>query len=481
MRHRQWGSVSLALALAAFAGLAAPAHGQDDVVRRIERALRVSDRGESFRAGPDTTLALTERTQLDVGGYTSFTALWLDDSSNNNRRLLQPEVGLYARANIDDVHYLFARAKFQYRTYSEGDSFDQRGDRWTVPYVDRYWYEFDLRRAFEVYKKDTITQNFNIRVGRQYVDWGASLALSEALYAARPTVEFTRNIKLSGLAAYTPGYTVGWDASQINFDSETQRGFFGGMLSVTLPSATEIYAYHLYTEDYNNEDRARGVPLSGVRFKYNSHYVGLGTRGIVGSNWEYLGEMVLQMGVSQTDPLRGIQQQEQVFAFAGRGQATYVFRDQNETRAQAEVLFASGDKDRIVASDTVGGNLAGTTDRAFNSMGFANTGLAFAPSLSNLVSVRAGFSTHPLKSVNGFEEFQVGVDGLIFNKFTSRGGIDEATTNDTFLGGEIDTYINYRVTSDLAFTVRYGVFFPGQAIVEKDTRHFILLGVTLSF
>lgn len=463
-------------------GLAAPALAQDEVTRRTERLLRANDIGEDYRLRTDTSLTVLERTQLDFGGYTSFTALWLDDSAGNERRLLQPELGLYARASIDGVHTAFARAKFQYRDYSAGDSFDGRGDRFTVPFMDRYWYEFDLRRALSVYDNRTTDFNFNLRVGRQYVDWGASLALSDVLYAARPTIEFAPWLRFTGLVGYTPGYTVDFDASRINFDSETQRGFIGGMLSYVLPNGSEIYAYELYTEDFNGEDRARTLPLSGVNFKYNSHYLGLGTVGSVGSNWQFLGELVFQLGISQSDPLVGPQRQQEVFAFAGRAQGSYLFRDTMQTRVQLETLFASGDKDRRVSTDTIGGNLPGTTDRAFNSLGFANTGLAFAPSLSNLWTVRGSVSTYPFRTTEWLEEFQVGLDGIIFNKFTPRGGIDEPTSNDMYLGAEVDMYINYRVTSDLAFTVRYGLFFPGDAITsEKDVRQFILLGATFSF
>jgi hypothetical protein len=45
----------------------------------------------------------------------------------------------------------------------------------------------------------------------------------------------------------------------------------------------------------------------------------------------------------------------------------------------------------------------------------------------------------------------------------------------------MDTFANWRITSDLALTVRYGVFFPGSTFSDQTTRTFLLTGVTYSF
>ena len=49
-------------------------------------------------------------------------------------------------------------------------------------------------------------------------------------------------------------------------------------------------------------------------------------------------------------------------------------------------------------------------------------------------------------------------------------------------GHEIDVYMNWRIASDLFWTIRYGVFFPGGAFTTtKSSRHFLFTGVTWSF
>ena len=50
-----------------------------------------------------------------------------------------------------------------------------------------------------------------------------------------------------------------------------------------------------------------------------------------------------------------------------------------------------------------------------------------------------------------------------------------------YLGWEMDYYANYRIFSDLSWTVRFGTFFPGSAFSDQTTRTFLLTGVTWSF
>lgn len=463
-----------------------PAKAQaQDVQRRIERAIR-SDALEEFRPKTDLNLSLMERTSLDVGGYAAFTGVWLNDGQDNSRRLAQPELALYARASIDGVHGFFGRARFTYRSFSAGDSFDGRGDRWTQPFADRYWYEFDLRRAVEVYQGQNIDGNINIRVGRQFVEWGGGLALSETLYSVRPTIEFSRRFKVEALAGITPDHTVDFDASRFTFDEKTRRGFFGARMVYTSESGTELSAGVLSMNDYYNDNRTRTTPvLDGVNFRTDSIYLTLGVRGALTDDLLLEAEGVRQFGDGWSDPFRvgfGTQTIEPIEAWAARGQLTYLFRDRGNSRAGAEFLYFSGDTDRSIATDTVGGNLTGTTDHGFNSLGFANVGLAFSPSLSNIMVLRAGASTFPLPGDETFGGLQIGVEGYGFAKAARRGPIDEATNNRVLLGSEIDAYLNWRLASDLTLTVRYGAFFPGPAIITgRQARHFVLVNLTLSF
>lgn len=471
-----------AAALAGSGALATAVLGQDVDQRRIERQLRVADTPLN-RYLPDPNLSLEERSVLDVGGNLSFQAAFLRDSGQNTRRLLQPEVSLYARGSIDGAHSAFFRATAAYRDYSPGDSFDGRGDRLAEPVPDRYWYEFDLRRAVQAGSQQDIVGNFNIRVGRQFVDWGSGLALSETLYAVKPTIEFDRTLRLEGLAGITPDHTADFDTSRQDFDEKTRRTYFGARLVYRDPSANEYYVSYLYSGDNYNRTRSRPpIVFSDAQFDHSSHFLSLGANLSLSDNLLLLGEGVVQLGSTFSDPLRGIQTRDSVAAGAGRLQATYLFRDQLRGRMEVEFLVGTGDDDRLSPTDTVGGNASGTTDHAFNSLGFANTGLAFSGGLSNLWSTRVGYSFEPFADLGATSALQLGIDGFLFNKVSTRAPIDEQTNNQRFIGGEIDVYMNYRITSDLALSARYGVFFPGSAIEpSRRSRDFALFSVVLSF
>lgn len=448
--------------------------------RRIERIL---NQPEERAIGGPLSLSLTERTPIDVGGYLSIVGLHLTDANDNAHRLFQPEVGLYARATIDEVHSFFIRARFQYRDFGDGDSFDGEGDGWTKPFVDRYWYELDMTRAFA---RDTVDPNHSlrVRVGRQFVDWGAGLALSENLFAVRPVMTLDR-WTFEGLAGITPTdeSVVDFDTSRNRFNRDTARGFFGGRVAYRTPTSHELYAYYLRSQDYNDDPQhARATIIPGTYdFEYNANYFGIGARGSVGTSLLYLAEFVYQTGESQADPLRSFQRAEDISAYAARAQLTYLLRDKHRTRIEGEFLIASGDDDRLVSTDTIGGNLRNTDDNAFNSLGYVNTGLAFSPALSNLVSLRIGASSFPLTDVNGFDRLQFGADVLVSFKLDEDAPIDEATESDAYLGTELDFSVNYAITSDLSLTARYGLFFGGEAIAAEDFRQFVFVGVTLSF
>lgn len=456
------------------------AHGQDrDIERRIEQRMRYAD---PLLSEADKVKTFAEKAILDVGGFYSFTFLNLTDDTTNSRRLLQYDATVYARAAWDNANTAFVRTRFRYRDFSPGDSFDERGDAWLEPFLDRYWYELDLRDNSSTASEEAI--GFNIRGGRQFVDWGAGLTLSEVLYAARPAISIGPRITAEALIGITPSdeSVIDFDASRSGYNSDTERAFFGGMLRASTVHGQTFYAYYLSQDDRNGYDTSR-IPLGiDVDFAYNSSYVGLGSYGSIGSHMTYEAELVLERGHSMSDPLRNVQSRERIEAFAARGQMTYLFGDANQSRLQFETLFASGDSDRLVSTDTVGGNEFGTTDRGFNSMGFANTGLAFAPSFSNIMVFRFGASTLPFAESPPFTQLQVGMDVLFFAKLEEDGPIDEPTFDRTYLGTETDFYLNYRVTSDLSLGVRYGLFFPGSAIDgSRQVRQFFLLGVTVNF
>ena len=167
-------------------------------------------------------------------------------------------------------------------------------------------------------------------------------------------------------------------------------------------------------------------------------------------------------------------------------QLQYVFQVNTHPTLMTEYIWASGDGDRRIATATAGGNLAGTKDHAFNAFGFRDTGIAFAPRISNINVYMIGAKFNPLEKYNRlFKKMELGTKVFFYQKDKADGAISDttATLNSSWLGWEWDVYCNWRVTSDLSWTMRYGVFQPGAAYDGNNDscRHFLYTGLTLSF
>ena len=299
-------------------------------------------------------------------------------------------------------------------------------------------------------------------------------------------------LKLDVIAGLTPNLYSDIDASRPNFESRTNRAFYGAMLSVEVEKHRP-YVYGLVQEDYNKHGpyslNIAGTAVPDARYDYNSWYLGAGSEGSIGDQLVYGVEVVYEGGSTLSDigidstPAPLAQTSDKISAGALDVRLDYLFTDENRSRIGGEFIIATGDSDRTTnTTNTIGGNRANTNDHAFNAFGLVNTGLAFAPSVSNIMVLRLGASTYPAPGIRFFNRLQTGADLLIYNKFESAGPIGEATGSQGFLGVEPDLYVNWQLASDLTLAVRYGVFLPGNTIESSHAaRHFLFTGLTLGF
>lgn len=452
----------------------------------------------------DTQLAInhgvpaTQRAVIDYGGYVTFNFLATDDINQKTHLLRETSLNGYTLINFDGAHELFARARSTYRDFNSGDGFSNQNDDWAELMLDRIHYKFNLKQSLEAYEGRSINGNLIIQGGRQLIHWANGLALSQEIDGGQITVESGR-VSLETVVGVTRESTFDIDSSRPDFDGNTQRSFYGGLLSMQTDARHRPYIYGLFQRDRNDGVIAStdvlGTPgdLSDdirTRFDYDSHYIGIGSTGSLGDRLTYGAEIVYQGGSSLSNSISAleagatqlVQQQEQIEAFAVDLRLDYLMTDANRTRVSGEILIASGDTDRLTTTNTLGGNAAGSDDRAFNGFGLLNTGLAFNPNASNLMLFRIGASTFPLINSKTFHRLQVGTNLFLFHKARKHAPIDELTTDDRRLGFETDFYANWQATSDLALTIRYGIFFPGEAILtDHDARHFFFSGITLAF
>jgi hypothetical protein len=177
------------------------------------------------------------------------------------------------------------------------------------------------------------------------------------------------------------------------------------------------------------------------------------------------------------------QTRDDIEAYALDGRLDYVIPNEHLTRFSGEVILASGDDSRVASTTTTyGGNVPGTKDRAFNAFGLPDIGVAFSPAVSNLLMFRGGVSTFPFTQVKPLRKMQIGTDFYAFAKMDTDAPIDEVTTDNRWLGLEPDVYMNWQITSDVSLSVRYGIFIPGDAIVnDGKMRQFLYTGVTVAF
>jgi hypothetical protein len=476
------------LAVLAYAALTGPAFAQNpdaDLVRRLQRQMLEFD--QEFRLMVPTDQPISERAFIDYGGSVRFGFLGVDNSFGSTRILRQTEGIFYLRAELDGAHRFFGRLRLTYNDFNSGDSFDGDGDELDQPIGDRYWYQFDLRGAKLAESGEYIDHNLNIKVGRQFLEWGSGLTLSDGLYAALIDGEIG-DLGIQGLVGLTPSSgTVDWDGSRPGFDRDTDRWFYGlGLEWRGIPTLTPYVSY-LVQRDEN--DRNFGV-INGIPtwFDYDSEYLIAGARGSIGSNIRYRAEVVYETGETLSNSFNILgqpvtQTSDDVKAWAGLIGFNYLFLDEHDTRIDVEFAGASGDDDRITATDTFGGNRRNTDDNSFNSLGYVDTGLALAPELANLLSLRVGISAASKRSVLRPDWLRAGITGFLFAKADQDAPASFPTTRDTFIGGELNMFVDWRITSDVRATVRYGVFFPGDAIPagQDDPRHFIYGGVTYEF
>ena len=454
-------------------------------VETFTRQLEQIQRDTVLRIDPD--MSVDQRAIIDYGGYFQFGYLSADDNVNQNHVLRQYELYGYARVNIDGAHEFFIRGVGGWRDYNDGDSFDDRGDERIDPELDRWFYRFDLARYRAAYYGQKIDYNLVVKAGRDLTIWGNGLVLSEDLVGGDVLFTWAGN-ELNVIAGVTPTRTVDFDASRPNFDHNTNRGFYGAMLTRDV-QGHRPYVYGLIQQDYNSDDTLTTGPVT-TEFEYNSWYIGIGASGPIGDRIVYGVEAVYEGGDTESNSfvtggpfLTPVPQtNDGIEAWALDARIDYLIPDQRRSRLSGEVIVASGDDDRLNTSNTFGGNQPGTKDHAFNAFGLLNTGLAFAPAVSNLIAFRIGGSSFPLPDSGPLRRMQIGTDIFAYYKYDADAPIDELTFEHGYLGWEPDLYMNWQVTSDVTLTVRYGVFFPdSEAFPSDDARQYIYGGMTYAF
>lgn len=447
---------------------------QDEGGRRIYE--------EDLRVELDQMSPPAKETGFDAGGWFNFAVFSFDDiPSDRSRTLSQYELRGWARANIGRVHSAYLRALLRLDHWANGDNLRAvyAKDTEIDEQIERAWYQFDLGALLEEQEGQRLPWGLKVKVGRQYAKLGTGLALSMPLDMVRVDARL-KEFELQGFIGQTIRKSSNpVDLSPLVYDRQ-ERCFYGFQV------ACRAGQHRPFAYFFSQEDHTTPNPLSLFqRYDYSSRYLGIGSTGtllVPGLTYslEAVGEWGKTFGGLATDS------RDEICAWAMDAAVEYHFDVDTDPRVSLEYLFAGGDEDRFFTSSTTfGGNLTGTPDHAFNGFGYRDTGLSFAPRMSNLHICNAGFSLFPLQEIDFFRRMEVGTKVFFYFRNRSQGPISEptATAGPRWLGWEWDVYCDWRITSDLSWTIRYGFFRPGGAFngFADRNREFLYTGVSFSF
>lgn len=430
---------------------------------------------EQIRRQFDESLPASQTWQIDAGDWQSLYIFQSNDGTKHRTQRLWDNRPWIAGTGRYGTHQFYARLKMTYTDWNSGDSYDGNEDDFDCPDADRLWYQFDLGQAAKSYWKTTLPFGLQTKVGRQYVTFGSGYALALPLDAVVINTQFEK-IEVTGLVSKTVhGMDDFFEPSRPN-SGRMDRHLLGIEARYRGQQHTP-FAYIFWNEDDNPKSFWSGPQGYG----YDSVYSGFGSMGQLARNLRYSTEIVYEGGKSYGNGVTS--GRDTINALAFDALIAYLMPGKYQPMFDLEYMFASGDGDRQGSPiDPVGGNTRGV-DSSFAGFGYRDTGLAFAPRLSNIHVWRAGASVLPLTNKGTFRNLRIGTSWFLYAKNKATGAVSDisADENSNFLGWEMDYYINYQITQELATTARYGVFFPGDAFSDRGTRTFFLFGITYSF
>ncbi|MGD2110682.1 MAG: alginate export family protein [Phycisphaerae bacterium] len=431
---------------------------------------------ERVRAAFDEEVGASQRALFDWGGWYSHYVFVFNDGVDPTRTLRRHDLRLWGRAVIDDgTHEVYARARTSLLDFNSGDSYDRNDDDVEGPNLERGYYRFDLTKALRVYRGTRSAIDASLLAGRDLVHFGSGITLATPLDHVSAKARY-RGFELRGLVGTTVGSTQDFDFFRTA--KRTRRDLAGLQLTYVAPERHEPFAYAMWQRDRNVE-AARAFFR---KFDYDSFYVGLGSSGELGKGLRYTAEVVHEGGRSFSERL--FKRGSEIRAWAALLELEYLFPGAAKARASVEYLFGSGDSDRFASpTSTVPGTVGDFVDTSFVALGYHDTGLSFAPRYSNLHMWRTGGSLHPWPEHERLRRFEIGTNWYLFHKHHRGGAVSDptATRGSGYLGWEMDYFVNWQVASDVAWTARWGMFFPGTAFDDRSSRMFLLVGLTWSF
>jgi len=435
---------------------------------------------EQLRVRLDQQVPTAREVGLDYGGWFNFAVFDYDDAAAaRTRTLRQFQLRGWASVNVQGVHRGYVRGLLAWDDWKGHDNtIAGRGDTFDDE-LERAWYLFDFGQLLFNQTGQQPPVAFKVKVGRDFATIGTAFVLAIPLDMVQFNID-TANWRFMTLLGKTKKDTNNIDDSA-RVAHHMDRCFFGAELAYRGLDNHEPFVYFLTQQDHTSPASADAAQS----YDYSSRYLGVGSTGtVVSPDLRYRAEAVGEWGKTYSENM--LTDQDRICAWALDAGLEYLPMVRMRPKLTAEYMFGSGDSDRrLSANSTVGGNRAGTKDEAFNAFGFRDTGIAFAPRVSNIHIYTAGASFFPLEKHELFRKMEIGTKIFLYHKAKAGGPISDttATKGTRWLGWEWDVFCDWRLTSDLAWTIRYGLFRPGAAFgpSANSGRHMLYTGVIFSF
>lgn len=409
------------------------------------------------------------------GGWIDYYIFHFDDGQQRSRFFNRPGLAAWTRITADDgAHELFARMRLTFNHFKSGDETNRQKD-WEGPNFDRAWYRVDLGRALRLTQPSDPYQ-VSVKIGRQELVIGTGYVLDMPLDAVTLDAQ-VHDFQVRGFFAKTIASFDNVDRSPV-VQNHSNRNFFGVEVRYRGFQKHQPFAYAIWNQDHTGERPED--PLQN--YSYDTQYFGVGSRGSLTHNLNYWAEGVFETGHSFGDGM--IRRRDRVAAYGLNAGLEYLWDRPSQPRVAFEYMFASGDQGRFGSpTSAIGGNRDNRKDSSFVGFGYRDTGLAASPALSNIHVWKFGGSFRPLVAHEWFSDMEVGSNWFIYHKNRAAGAISDPAADNRagYVGWEMDYFVNWRLASDLSWTVRYGVFLPGNAFSNRSARHFIFSGMTWSF
>lgn len=379
---------------------------------------------------------------------------------------------LWLYLNYQATHTVYFQLANAYTDRGVGPTYTGIGADYEGPSISMAYTQINLARRYNL--------PLSVTAGRQHFFVGRGIAYS-AIHDGLLIETAVRDVHIKGLLSQTKPREDNLDYSVPGFEKEGDRNFVGGEIAYTGIPGVSLYTFGLSQRDQSSPEP--DVPSQD--YQYNSYYLGGGISVKRFLNlFEIWSEGLFEGGSGFTDASQTRLQETEIKAWAYTAGAKYRFDLPTHPVLETSFAYGSGDEDRARVTNTEGGDLDGN-DKNFNYFGYYQAGYALQPRLSNINILQLGGSLKPLENWKPMEKLAIGTRYYLYWKDKSAGGTSdlESTENDSGLGREWDMFLHWKVTDNLSYSIRYGIFFPGEAFPEnsRDNTQYFFNSLTASF